>query len=252
VPEVLAATREQLKKGASQIKLATSGGVASDYDPLDSLQYTPDEIRAAVQAANDWGTYVATHVYTTAGVRRALDAGVKSIEHAHLADEATIRLIGEKGAWLSTQPFETGDEPLPPGNMAKGKSIFGVWERILGWAKTYNVRVAFGTDLLFSGTGTRRENLMLTRFAKVYSNVEVLKIATSGNCALFAMSGERDPYKQAKLGVLQEGAWADMLLVDGDPTVDINLLADPDRNFVVIIKNGAIFKNTLRVATTTQ
>jgi len=252
VSEVLAATREQLKKGASQVKLAVGGGVASDFDPIESLQYTPDEIRAAVQAANDWGTYVAVHVYTTAGVRRALDAGVKSIEHAHLADEATIRLIGEKGAWLSTQPFETGDEPLPPESLAKARSIVGAWERILTWAKNDNVHVAFGTDLIFSGTGTSRENLMLTRFAKVYSNVEVLKIATSGNCALFAMSGERNPYKEAKLGVLQEGAWADMLLVNGDPTVDIDLLADPDRNFVVIIKNGDIFKNTLQLADTAQ
>jgi Protein of unknown function (DUF1254)/Protein of unknown function (DUF1214) len=167
-------------------------------------------------------------------------------------DEATIRLIGEKGAWLSTQPFETGDEPLPPENLAKARSIFGAWERILQWAKTYNVHVAFGTDLIFSGTGTSRENLMLTRLARVYSNVEVLKIATSGNCALFAMSGERNPYKAAKLGVLQEGAWADMLLVDGDPTVDIDLLAGPERNFVVIIKNGDIFKDTLYVANTAQ
>jgi Protein of unknown function (DUF1214) len=167
-------------------------------------------------------------------------------------DEATIRLIGEKGAWLSTQPFETGDEPLPPENLAKARSIFGAWERILQWAKTYNVHVAFGTDLIFSGTGTSKENLMLTRLAKVYSNVEVLKIATSGNCALFAMSGERNPYKAAKLGVLQEGAWADMLLVDGDPTVDIDLLAGPERNFVVIIKNGDIFKDTLYVANTAQ
>jgi imidazolonepropionase-like amidohydrolase len=86
---------------------------------------------------------------------------------------------------------------------------------------------------------------MLTRLAKVYRNVEVLKLATSGNCALFAWSGNRNPYKEAKLGVLQEGAWADMLLVDGDPTKGINLLADPQRNFLVIIKNGTIYKNTL-------
>lgn len=86
---------------------------------------------------------------------------------------------------------------------------------------------------------------MLARFGKVYSNVEVMKIATSGNCELFAQSGRRNPYKEAKLGVLEEGAWADMLLVDGDPTKDINVLADPQRNFVVIIKNGTIYKNAL-------
>jgi imidazolonepropionase-like amidohydrolase len=117
---------------------------------------------------------------------------------------------------------------------------------VLRRAKQHHVKVAFGTDLLCDPAGTGKENIMLVRLAKVYSNVEVLKIATSGNCELFAQSGRCDPYKQAKLGVLQEGAWADMLLVDGDPTKDINLLADPQHNFVVIIKDGTIYKNTLR------
>jgi imidazolonepropionase-like amidohydrolase len=246
VPQVLAAVRGELKKGASQIKLAAGGGVASDFDPIDSVQFTPEELRAAVQAANDWGTYVAVHVYSSSAIRRALDAGVLSIEHGHLADEATVKVIADKGAWLCMQPFEPGDEPLPPKNLEKAKDIVGGWERVLCWAKHYDVNVAFGTDLVFDPTGTHRENFMLARFARIYSNVEVLKIATSGNCALFALSGPRNPYKEAKLGVLQEGAWADMLLVEGDPTKDINLLTDPERNLVVIIKDGKVYKNNLR------
>ncbi len=87
---------------------------------------------------------------------------------------------------------------------------------------------------------------MLTRFAQVYSNIETLKIATSRNCELFALSGQRNPYKGAKLGVLQEGAWADMILVNGDPTRNIDVIKNPDRNFAVIIKNGVVYKNTLR------
>lgn len=245
VPEVLGAVREQLKKGASQIKLAAGGGVISDFDPIDSTQFTPQEMRAAVQATSDWGTYVAVHVYTSKGIRRALDAGVLSIEHGHLADEAAIKLIAEKGAWLSTQPFEPGDDPLTAQQVQKTKFMVGAWERILGWAKKYGVKVAFGTDLLFQPHVGFKENIMLTRFAKIYNNVEVLKIATSGNCQLFAQSGPRNPYKEAKLGVLQEGAWADMLLVDGDPTQNINVLADPERNFVVIVKDGKIYKNML-------
>jgi imidazolonepropionase-like amidohydrolase len=245
VPQVMAAVREQLKKGASQIKIAAGGGVISDFDPVDSLQYTPEEMRAAVQTANDWGTYVAAHVYTVAGIRRALDAGVLSIEHGHLADEATVRLMAEKGAWLSIQTFEPGDNPLSPEQFAKAKVMVGTWKRVLQWAKKYNTKVAFGTDLLFAPAGTKNQNLLLTRLAQVYSPVEVLKIATSGNCTLFAMSGPRNPYKEAPLGVLQEGAWADMLLVEGDPTQDINVLADPERNFVVIIKDGRVYKNTL-------
>lgn len=246
VPEVLGAVREQLKKGASQIKLAASGGVISDYDPIDSIQFTPEELRAAVQAATDWGTYVAVHVYSSAAIKRSLDAGVKSIEHGHLADEATIRLIAEHSAWLSTQAFEPGDEPLSPASKAKTQNMVGAWKRILTWAKKYKVNVAFGTDLLFDPAGAARENLMLTRFAQVYSNIETLKIATSRNCELFALSGQRNPYKGAKLGVLQEGAWADMILVNGDPTRNIDVIKNPDRNFAVIIKNGVVYKNTLR------
>lgn len=118
-PEGAERDPDQLKKGASQIKLAVGGGVISDFDPIDGLQFTPEELRAAVQAASDWGTYVATHVYTAAGIRRALKAGVRSIEHGHLADEATVKLITEKGAWLSMQPFEPGNEKLSPENLEK-------------------------------------------------------------------------------------------------------------------------------------
>jgi imidazolonepropionase-like amidohydrolase len=184
-------------------------------------------------------------VYTSEGIRRALAGGVRSIEHGHLADEQTIAAIGQKGAWLSTQAFEPGDEPLTPAMGKKTAAMVGAWKRILTWAKKYQVKTAFGTDLLFQPDGGEKQNLMLTRFAEVYSNVETLKIATSGNCELFAMSGNRNPYKDAKLGVLQQGAWADMLLMNGDPTQDINVLRDYERNFAVIIKDGRIWKNTV-------
>ena len=246
VPQVLAAVRSQLKQGASQVKLAGGGGVISNYDPLDVTQYSPEELRAAVEAANEWGTYVALHVYTPKAIQQALEAGVKSIEHGHLADEATIKLMAAKGAWLSTQPWEVSDFGKPaPGQEEKGKPLVGAWQRVLKLARQYKVKVAFGTDLLFDPEGTYKQNIMLTRLAQIYSNTEVLKIATSGNCELFAMSGERNPYKEARLGVLAEGAWADMLLVNGDPTKDINVLQDYEHNFVVIIKNGTVYKNTL-------
>jgi imidazolonepropionase-like amidohydrolase len=121
----------------------------------------------------------------------------------------------------------------------------GAWERIVSWAKQYGVKVAFGTDLLFQPQGTWKENLMLTRFAEIYGNTETLRIATSGNCELLALSGERNPYKEAKLGVIQDGAWADMLVVNGDPTQDIDVLRDYERNLQVIIKDGRVHENTL-------
>jgi imidazolonepropionase-like amidohydrolase len=245
VDGVLAAVREQLKKGASQIKIGAGGGVISDFDPIDSLQYTPEEMKAAVQAASDWGTYVAAHVYTVAGIRRALDTGVRSIEHGHLIDEPTVKLMAERDAWLSTQPLEPGDNPLSPEQAEKAQSMVGAWQRILGWAKQHGTKAAFGTDLLFSPDKTYMQNVMLTRLSQVYTNTQALKIATSGNCELFALSGERNPYKEAKLGVLQEGAWADMLLVEGDPTQNIDVLKDYERNLAVIVKDGKIHKNML-------
>ncbi|WEK44745.1 MAG: amidohydrolase family protein [Candidatus Sphingomonas colombiensis] len=244
VPEVMAAVRTQLKRGASQIKLALGGGVISDSDPIDTLQYTLDEIRAAVQVASDWGTYVATHVYTVPGIRCAIEAGVRSIEHGHMVDEPTLKLMADRGVWLSLQPFQAGDNPLTPAQIAKAEPT-SHWERVAAWAKARGVKVAFGTDVLFQPDSTDIETVMLTRFAQVFGNVGTLRIATSGNSTLFAMSGERDPYKAAKLGVLQRGAWADMLLVNGDPTQDINLLKDHDRNLAVIIKNGVVHKNML-------
>lgn len=244
VPQVLAAVRNQLKKGASQIKIAIGGGVISESDPIDTLQFTPEEVAAAVQAASDWGTYVAAHVYTVAGIRRAIDAGVRSIEHGHMVDEATMGLMAEKGVWLSLQPFEAGDNPLTPEQIAKAEPT-SHWDRVAGWAKQYGVRLAFGTDLLFQPDGTYKQNEFLTRLSKVYTPTEVLKIATSGNAELFALSGERNPYKEAKLGVVEEGAWADLLLVEGDPTKDINVLKDYERNLILIIKDGRLYKNAL-------
>jgi imidazolonepropionase-like amidohydrolase len=220
------------------------GWVISDSDPIDTLQFTPDEIRAAVQVAADWGTYVATHVYTIPGIRRAIDAGVRSIEHGHMADEPTLQLMADRGVWLSFQPFQAGDNPITPAQIEKAAPT-SHWDGVATWAKTNEVKVAFGTDVLFQPEGTGVESVMLTRFAQVFGNFGTLHIATSGNAELFAMSGERNPYKEAPLGVLQRGAWADMLLVNGDPIQNIDLLKDYDRNLAVIIKNGIIHKNLL-------
>lgn len=242
--EVATAVRTQLKRGASQVKISMGGGVISDADPIDTLQYTLDEVRAAVDAATDWGTYIAAHVYTVAGIRRAIEGGVRSIEHGHIVDQDTLRLMAQKDVWLSLQPFQNGDNPLTPEQVAKAEPT-SHWDRVAGWAKNSGTRVAFGTDLLFQPTGTGLQSTMLTRFGSVFGNAGALQIATSGNCELFALSGERNPYKQHALGVIENGAWADMIMVDGDPLADINLLADPERNLSLIMKDGKLFKNRL-------
>ena len=240
--------REQLMLGASQIKLTAGGGVASPHSPLDVSTFTLEELRAAVEAADNWGTYVLVHAYTPAAVRRAIDAGVKVIEHAHLVDDATAKYMAEKGVWLSTQPILQEDFGgiFPPGTdqFEKMQEVIAGTDHIYKLAKTYKLKVAFGTDVLFSEAMARRQGALLVSLKRWYTPAEILRQATSTNAELLALSGLRSPYK-GKLGVVEEGALADLLLVDGDPTTDINLIADPARNFVVIMKDGAIFKNTL-------
>ena len=245
VPEVMAAARQQLRQGASQVKIAVGGGVISDTDPIDTLQYSPEEIAAIVQVTRDWGTYVAAHVYTPEGIDQALDGGVLSIEHGQMASEDNIRRMVELGAWLSSQTFEAGDNPLTPEQMEKAMPMVGGWQKTLGWAKQHGANVAWGTDLLFQPEGTGQQNTLLTRLAEVFPNAEVLSIATRRNCELFALSGLRNPYGDAKLSVVELGAWADLLLVRGDPLADINILRDPDAYFAVIMKGGQVFRDTL-------
>lgn len=243
---VLAAVREQLKKGASQIKLMVGGGAASMYDPLYTVQFVDEELRAAVRAATDYGTYVATHVYNVTGIRRAIDAGVRSIEHGHLADEATVALMAEKDVWLSMQPFALGDHHYPdPDRAGKDREICSGTDNVYAWAKKHGVKTAWGTDLLLEPQLAPRQSEMAARLGDHYSNLDALRMLTSGNAELFRMAGERDPYRQAELGTIAKGAWADVLLVDGNPLEDLGLLADPAKNLSVIVKNGQVVKNIL-------
>jgi imidazolonepropionase-like amidohydrolase len=247
VAEVLAAARQQFKRGATQVKIMAGGGVTSEFDPIDTLQFTPDELRAIVQAANDWGTYACAHVYTAPGVKRCLEAGVLSIEHGHLIDDEAAALMAQKGAWLSTQPFESGDNVLTPAQVVKAAESLGTegWSSSVKLARKHGVKVAFGTDLFARTTSSRTENTMLPRLGRIFPNAEVLRIATSGNCELFARSGKRNPYRAAPLGVIREGAWADLLVVRGNPLDDLHLLEDYERNLLLIVKDGSIYKNTL-------
>lgn len=245
VPAVLAATRYQLKRGATQIKIMAGGGVTTDNDPIDVQQYTLDEMRAIVMAATDWGTYACAHAYMPGSIRRCLEAGVISIEHGHSLDDATAAMMAAKGAWLSTQPFQTGDNILTPEQKKKADESIGSggWQSSVRLAKKHGVKVAFGTDLFSRTPTSRTENTMLPRLGEFFSNAEVLRIATSGNCALFAKSGKRDTYRAAPLGVIKEGAWADMLLIRGNPLDDLRLLEDYERNMLVIVKDGVVHKN---------
>jgi imidazolonepropionase-like amidohydrolase len=242
--EVRLRVREQLMQGASQVKLTAGGGVASPFSPLDASTFTEPELRAAVEAAENWGTYVSTHAYTPVSIQRSIAAGVKVIEHGHLMDEASARLIAEKGVWLSTQPFLDigGAAALGPEQQARMQQVVSGTDRVYALAKKYKIKVAFGTDVLFSQALAERQGNFLADMTRWYTPAEALIMATSTNAELLALSGPRNPYP-GKLGVVEEGALADLLLVDGNPLQNIELIKDPARNFLIIMKDGKIHKN---------
>jgi imidazolonepropionase-like amidohydrolase len=244
--EVRVRVREQLLLGATQIKLTAGGGVASPNSPLDASTFTEAELRAAVEAAEK-GTYVTVHAYTPVSIQRAIAAGVKCIEHGHLMDEPTAKLIAEKGVWLSTQAFpDEMAEAFPAGSLERYKAfeVFAGTDRTFALAKKHKIKTAFGTDILFSGRLAQRQGELLAKLARWYTPAETLIMATGTNAQLLELSGKRNPYP-GKLGVVEEGALADLLLVNGDPIANIKLIEDPAKSFVVIMKDGKIFKSTL-------
>jgi imidazolonepropionase-like amidohydrolase len=240
--EVLTAVRENLRFGASQIKLMAGGGTSSEYDPLDVTQYTLDEMRAAVEAAEDWGTYVMVHAYHPRAVRRAVEAGVKVIEHGQLLDEDTLKLLAERGVWLSTQTLMADSPGMAEARRIKRMPVIEGQERVWPMAKRLGVKLAWGTDFLFEPEINAQQNSYILRLQPWFTNAEILRLVTHDNAALLALSGLRSPYP-GRLGVVEAGALADLILVNGDPLTDLRLIADPAANFAVIMKDGVLVKN---------
>ncbi|MGI9372184.1 MAG: amidohydrolase family protein [Hyphomicrobiales bacterium] len=248
VPQVLAAVRENLRHGASQIKVLAGGGYASPADPLLGNQFTFDEIKAAVDTAADWGTYVTIHAYHPSSINCAIDAGVKDIGHGQLLDEATLRRMADKGVFLSTQPFTVCNEPqLDAFSNSKLAIVCKGTEFVYKTAKDIpNLKLTYGTDLFFVPPDVFAEQVkMMERLLKWYKPVEILRMATSNAGELFKMSGDmRDPYPDGVLGLVKEGAYADLLLVDGNPVADLKAVTDT-KNLKIIMKDGKVYKNTL-------
>ena len=247
VPEVLRGVREQLMRGASQIKMMAGGGVASAHDPIDATQYTEAELRAAVDAAENWGTYVLVHAYTPRAVEQAIRAGVRCIDHGHLLDDETVAMIAEYDIWWSLQPFLDDEDAIPlsaPGQRANQLLIVEGTDRAYALAKKHGVKLAWGTDTLFDARLASRQGRQLAKMSRWFTAAEVLQMATSRNAALLAMSGERNPYP-GRLGVIKEGALADLLLVDGNPLENLDLIATPATSLAVIMKDGQVHKNLL-------
>jgi len=242
--DVLTAVRENLRFGASQIKLMAGGGTSSAYDPVDVTQYTFDEMRAAVEAAEDWGTYVTVHAYTPRAIRRAIEAGVKVVDHGQLLDEDTLQLMADEGIWLSLQVLRASTPDMDPLRLAKRKPIIENQANVWRLARELGVKLAWGTDFLFEPALNAEQNDHIVMLEEWFSPAEALKLVTRDNAQLLALSGLRSPY-QGQLGIVEEGALADLLLVRGNPLDDLSLVADPEQNFLVIMKAGRVYKNTL-------
>jgi imidazolonepropionase-like amidohydrolase len=233
--------------GATQIKMLAGGGVASLYDPLDSTQFSEDELRTAVQIAADWDTYVMAHVYMPRAIQRAIRAGVRSIEHGQLADEESVRMMQGEGVWWSLQPFlqDVDSNAYPDATRRESQRVVAEGTvRAYALAQKYNIRTGWGTDVLFNPTKTSTQGRQLAKLTRFYDPLTVLAQGTGSNGELLALAGARNPYPGV-LGRIEAGAYADLLVATGDPTQSLDFIADPEANLHLIMKDGKLYKNTL-------
>jgi imidazolonepropionase-like amidohydrolase len=239
---VRAAAREQMRQGADQVKIMCSGGVASPYDPLDSLQYTADEIRAATDEAQNFGRYVAAHAYTPEAIRRAVENGVRTIEHGNLIDEPTAKLLAERKRYLVANLVtyvamrERGAAlGLTSEMLAKNERVLEAGLRSLEICKRAGVPVAYGSDLL--GALQEEQSREFVIRAEVLRPIEIIRQAT--------LVGAQILREERTLGIIEPGARADLLMVDGDPLRDLGVLLDQGAHLTVIMQSGRFHKNEL-------
>ena len=242
VDECVRATREELRQGAHAIKIMGSGGVASPTDPIWMNQYREDEIRAIVQECDERRSYVCAHCHPASAVRRCVEFGVRSIEHGTLIDDETAKFVAKKGAFVVPTLVtifalvELGEQlGFPPESMEKARIAFDGALSGLEKMKRAGVKLAYGTDLL--GTTYVRQCQEFTLRKEIFTPLELLRQATSIGAELMMMEG--------KLGCVRPGAFADLLVVDGNPLKDINLLAADGKKLAVILRGGEVVKNTL-------
>ncbi len=242
VSEVRRACREEIRRGAHHIKLMVSGGVASPTDRIDSLQFSEEEVRAAVEEADNANLYVMVHAYTARAINRSLRCGVRSVEHGNLLDESSVELLLEKDAFLvpTLSTYQAlADEGiaagLPQESYRKVFDVLDAGKRALEMAYQGGVNLVYGTDLL--GTMRRRQ---LDEFAirgEIMPAIDVLRAATCNAADLLCRSGE--------LGEVIAGAQADLLVLEGDPLADLKVMTEAETNLRLIMKGGVIYKNSL-------
>ncbi len=243
VAEVRRAAREQLRNGATHLKIMASGGIASPTDPIDGTQYSLDELRAICEEAEAANTYAMAHAYSPRSIVRAVQAGVRSIEHGNLLDETAARVMREHGATL-VATLATYDALSREGErLGWSASMLEKLDRVkdqgveaLRIAKAAGVPIGFGTDLLGPMHADQSNEFVLR--SPAMSPVELLQSATIVNARLLGQEG--------RLGAIAYGATADLVVVDGDPTEDISLMLGQGEHLPLIVKAGRIVKNALR------
>ena len=236
------AVREQMRQGADQIKIFVSGGVASPWDPLESLQYSPTEIAAAVEEAHNFGRYVLAHAYSPEAITRAVANGVRTIEHGNLIDDAAAKLMAEKKSLMVANLVayyamkERGRAlGMSADQLAKNELVIDGGLRSLEICKRAGVPVAYGSDLLGQLQVDQSREFLFR--AEVLSPIEIIRQATLVGAEVVRQSG--------KLGVIEPGAFADLIVIDGDPLKNLGLFQDQGAHIPAIMKGGAFHKNAL-------
>jgi len=242
VSEMLKSVREQMRQGTDHIKIMMSGGVASPYDPLDSLQFSPQEVAAAVREAHAFGRYVCAHAYTPEAIARAAQGGVRVIEHGNLIDEPSAKLMAEKGMFMVANLVtyyamreRAAEFGMTADMLAKNDLVIDGGLRSLEICKRAGVPVAYGTDLLGALQVEQSREFIIR--SEVMSPIEIIRAATTVGAKILRQEG--------KLGTLKPGAHADLLLIDGDPLKNLGLFQEQGKHLAAIMKGGKFHKNRL-------
>jgi imidazolonepropionase-like amidohydrolase len=246
------AARQNFRNGATVLKIFVGGGVASLFDPLEATMLTAPEIRAAVEVAEDFGSYACMHAYQDASINRAFDAGVKCLEHGFLMSEETVKRMKAEGRVISLQSFMSYQAFLAPEeiqgfsaeNIRKARQVNAGADQMFAWIAEHGVDAFAGTDMFTPDLIPMVTQDLVVR-KRWFADVEILKHNTSNAGRWLGMTGPKNPYKEGPLGVIQPGAYADLILVQGDPTQDVAVLADYDANINFVMKDGKVFKNTM-------
>ena len=252
VDDVRAAVREMLFRGASQIKIHAGGGVTSFSDPLEAAQYTPEELAAAVEEATRYGTYVAVHAQMDNSVVASLDAGAMSIEHGLVLNESTVKRMAKSGVFYSPQAFlplqDVSGNPQfqHPVQQAKLQVVAEGAREAFQLAKKHGVKILWGSDVFGGDEIFANFTQEFAYREEFFTPLEQLQQVTGNNGEVLALSGIKNPYPEGPLGVIAVGAYADIILVNGNPSNDIRLLMDAEKHIDLIMKDGKIYRNRIQ------